>query len=36
MAPTKYNYKIYNKELLVIIYCFEEWRPDLEGTNLPV
>jgi hypothetical protein len=36
MAPTKYNYKIYNKELLVIVYYFEEWRPDLEGTNLPV
>jgi hypothetical protein len=23
------NYKIYNKELLVIIYCFEGWRFEL-------
>jgi hypothetical protein len=36
MAPTEYNYEIYNKELLVIVCCFEEWRPDLEGTDLPV
>jgi hypothetical protein len=25
----EYNYKIYNKELLVIIYCFEGWRSEL-------
>ncbi|KFA54042.1 hypothetical protein S40293_10234 [Stachybotrys chartarum IBT 40293] len=25
------NYKIYNKELMAIIRCFEEWRPELEG-----
>ena len=30
------NYKIYNKELLAIIPCFEEWRPELEGTAMPV
>ena len=36
MSPTKYNYKIYDKELLAIIRCFEEWRPDLEGSDLPV
>ena len=27
--PTKYNYKIYNKELLAIIYCFKCQRPKL-------
>ena len=36
MAPTECNYKIYNKELLAIIRCFEEWRPELKGTGLPV
>ena len=36
MAPAECNYKIYNKELLAIICCFEEWRPELEGTSLPV
>lgn len=25
------NYEIYNKELLAIIRCFKEWRPELEG-----
>jgi hypothetical protein len=30
----EYNYKIYNKELMAIIYVFEEWRPELQsGTN---
>ena len=36
MAPAECNYKIYDKELLAIVRCFEEWRPDLEGTDLPV
>ena len=36
IAPAKCNYKIYDKELLVIIRCFEEWRPELEGIGLPV
>ena len=36
MAPAECNYKIYNKELLAIIWCFEKWRPELEGTGLPV
>ena len=36
MAPAKYNYKIYDKELLVIIQCFEEWRPKLKSTGLSV
>ena len=30
------NYEIYDKELLAIIRCFEEWRPELEGTAIPV
>ena len=36
MAPAECNYKIYDKELLAIIRCFEEWRPELEGIGLPV
>ncbi|KAG0156085.1 hypothetical protein PDIDSM_3261 [Penicillium digitatum] len=30
------NYEKYGKELLAIIRCFEEWRPELEGTPSPV
>jgi hypothetical protein len=30
------NYEIYNKELLTIVRCFEEWRPELEGSETPV
>ena len=30
------NYNIYDKELLAIIRCFEEWKPELEGTGMPV
>ncbi len=30
------NYEIYEKELLAIIRCFELWRPELEGTKVPV
>ena len=36
MAPAECNYEIYDKELLAIIRCLEEWRPELEGTDLPV
>jgi hypothetical protein len=35
MSPAEYNYQIYDKELLAIIRCFEEWRPELEGTAIP-
>jgi len=31
LAPTKLNYKIYNKELLAIIRYFKQWRPKLKG-----
>lgn len=30
---TVYNYEIYDQELLAIIYCFELWRHELEGTS---
>ena len=30
------NYKIYDKELLAIVSAFEHWRPELEGTDLPI
>jgi hypothetical protein len=30
------NYEIYDKELLAIIRCFEEWRPELEGSKNPI
>jgi hypothetical protein len=30
------NYEIYNKELLAIIRCLKEWRPELEGTESPI
>ena len=36
IAPAKCNYEIYDKELLVIIWCFEEWRPELKGISLPI
>jgi hypothetical protein len=36
MTPAECNYEIYDKELLAIIRCFEEWRPDLEGTDFPI
>ena len=31
-SPAECNYEIYDKELLAIIRCFEEWRPELEST----
>ena len=33
LSPAKYNYEIYNKELLAIIKCFKQWRPKLEGAR---
>jgi hypothetical protein len=32
-SPTEINYKIYDKELLKIIYAFKEWYPLLEGST---
>lgn len=36
IVPAKSNYKLYNKELLAIIRCFEEWQPELESTAMPM
>ena len=30
-SPTECNYEIYNKKLITIVRCFEEWRAKLEG-----
>jgi len=35
-SATECNYEIYDKELLAIICCFKEWRPELEGTPSPI
>lgn len=35
-SPTECNYEIDDKELLVIIRAFEEWRPELEGSAHPI
>ena len=36
MVPAECNYEIYDKELLAIIKAFENWRPELEGSSVPV
>ena len=36
LSPAKCNYEIYDKELLAIIRCFEQWRPELEGAGFPI
>jgi hypothetical protein len=36
LAPAECNYEIYDKELLAIIRCFEQWRPELEGAAFPI
>jgi transposase InsO family protein len=35
-SETECNYEIYDKELMAIIRCFEEWRSELEGSALPI
>lgn len=35
-SATECNYEIYDKELLAIVRCFEEWRPELEGASSPI
>jgi hypothetical protein len=30
MTPAECNYKIYDKELLAIVYCLKEWSAELE------
>ena len=34
LNPAKCNYEINDKELLAIIQCFKQWRPELEGTEV--
>jgi hypothetical protein len=36
LTPAECNYEIYDKELLAIINALEQWRPELEGTELPI
>jgi hypothetical protein len=36
LSPAECNYEIYDKELLAIIRCFEQWRPELEGAVFPI
>jgi hypothetical protein len=36
LSPAECNYEIYDKELLAIVEAFEQWRPELEGTELPI
>src|SRR5690606_26027912 len=35
-SPAECNYEIYDKELLAIVRCFEEWRAELESTPFPI
>ena len=35
-TPAECNYEIYDKELMAIICCFEEWRAELESTPHPI
>ena len=32
-VPAKYNYPIYDKELLAIIRCLEEWEAELKSAG---
>ena len=36
LNPAEYNYEIYDKELLAIIRCFEQWKPELEAKKIPI
>lgn len=36
LTPTECNYEIYDKELMAIVRCLEEWKPELEGSESPV
>jgi hypothetical protein len=36
MSPAEGNYEIYDKELLAIVRCFKQWRPELEGATHPI
>ena len=34
--PAECNYKIYDKELLAIIWCFKQWRPKQKAKGIPI
>jgi len=34
LNKTEHNYKIHDKEMLEVIYCFEAWRHFLEGAKV--
>ncbi len=36
LNPVECNYEIYDKKLLAIIRCFEQWRSELEGIGVPI
>jgi len=36
MIDTKLNYHIHDKEMLAIIFSFQHWRAQLEGTPKPI
>ena len=36
LSPTEQNYEIYDKEMLVIVNCFKQWRHYLEEANHPI
>ena len=33
LSPPERNYEIHNKEMLVVVWCLEDWRHYLEGTK---
>ena len=33
LSPAERNYEIYDKEMLTVIWCLEDWRHYLEGTK---
>lgn len=35
LLPAECNYEIHDKELLAIMRCLDQWRPELEGTKIP-
>ena len=35
-SPAECNYEIYDKELMAIIRCFEEWRAELQSVENPI
>ena len=36
LLPAECNYEIYDKELLAIVRCFEDWRAELMGVDKPI